>query len=184
MIRAALDELGRARVERSPDVVLADAGYWHQIQMGRLVSDGLTVLVPPDAKKRAGARPGWDRGLHAFMRRFLETDAGGDLYAKRPPMIEPTFADTKFNRRIDRFLRRGRSAARSEWRLTNAAHNPLRLWRHSTAPGGHLTAPGGHLTAPPAQSQPRTRPPTADVPDGTSAPRLSATASTQSGGSP
>ena len=41
------------------------------------------------------------------------------------------FADTKFNRRIDRFLRRGRSAARSEWRLTNAAHNLLKLWRHS-----------------------------------------------------
>jgi Transposase DDE domain len=40
-------------------------------------------------------------------------------------MIEPVFADTKFNRRVDRFLRRGRAAARSEWRLTNAAHNLL-----------------------------------------------------------
>jgi hypothetical protein len=27
-------------------------------------------------------------------------------------MIEPVFANTKFNRRIDRFQRRGRSAAR------------------------------------------------------------------------
>jgi len=27
-------------------------------------------------------------------------------------MIEPIFADTKFNRRIDRIIRRGRSAAR------------------------------------------------------------------------
>ena len=49
-------------------------------------------------------------------------------------MIEPVFADTKFNRGIDRFLRRGRAAARSEWRLTNAAHNLLKLWRHTTAP--------------------------------------------------
>jgi hypothetical protein len=49
-------------------------------------------------------------------------------------MIEPIFADTKFNRRIDRFLRRGRSAARCEWRLTNAAHNLLKLWRHTSAP--------------------------------------------------
>jgi hypothetical protein len=40
-------------------------------------------------------------------------------------MIEPVFADTKFNRRIDRFLRRGRSAARSEWRLATGAHNLL-----------------------------------------------------------
>jgi hypothetical protein len=49
-------------------------------------------------------------------------------------MIEPIFADTKFNRRTDRFLRRGRSAARSEWRLAAAAHNLLKLRRHTTAP--------------------------------------------------
>jgi transposase len=134
MIRAAQTELERAGVERAPDVVLADAGYWHQVQMERLVSEGLTVLVPPDAKKRAGARPGWDGGLYAFMRRVLATDAGGGLYGKRQTMIEPIFADTKFNRRIDRFLRRGRSAARSEWRLANTAHNLLKLWRHTTAP--------------------------------------------------
>ena len=68
------------------------------------------------------------------MRRVLDTDRGGELYAKRQAMIEPIFADTKFNRRIDRFLRRGRAAARSEWRLTNAAHNLLKLWRHTTTP--------------------------------------------------
>jgi transposase len=134
MISAARSELRRAGVEQPPDVVLADAGYWHQAQMERLVSDGMTVLVPPDAKKRAGARPGWDGGLYAFMRRVLASDAGGELYAKRQTMIEPVFADTKFNRGIERFLRRGRSAARSEWRMTNAAHNLLKLWRHTTAP--------------------------------------------------
>ena len=134
MICAAREELRRIGVEQPPGVVLADAGYWHQVQMERLLGDGLTVLIPPDAKKRAGARPGWDGGLYSFMRRVLDTDAGGALYAKRQTMIEPIFADTKFNRRIDRFLRRGRSAARSEWRMTNAAHNLLKLWRHTTAP--------------------------------------------------
>jgi transposase len=133
MICAAREELRRLGVEQPPGVVLADAGYWHQVQMERLLGDGLTVLIPPDAKKRAGARPGWDGGLYSFMRRVLDSDAGGGLYAKRQTMIEPIFADTKFNRRIDRFLRRGRSAARSEWRMTNAAHNLLKLWRHTTA---------------------------------------------------
>ena len=134
MIRAAERELRRAGIDQPPKVVVADAGYWHQVQMERLVSEGVAVVIPPDAKKREGARPGWDGGLYAFMRRVLATDAGGELYAKRQTMIEPIFADTKFNRRIDRFLRRGRSAARSEWRLTNAAHNLLKLWRHTTAP--------------------------------------------------
>jgi hypothetical protein len=133
MISAARDELRQIGVEQPPGVVLADAGYWHQIQMERLLGDGLTVLIPPDAKKRAGARPGWDGGLYSFMRRVLDSDTGGALYAKRQTMIEPIFADTKFNRRIDRFIRRGRSA-RSEWRLTNAAHNLLKLWRHTAAP--------------------------------------------------
>src|SRR5215218_1226299 len=133
MIRATEHELRRAGIEQQVEIVLADAGYWHQVQMERLLGDGHTVLIPPDAKKRAGARPGWDGGLYSFMRRVLDTDAGGELYAKRQTMIEPIFADTKFNRRIDRFLRRGRSAARSEWRLATAGHNLLKLWRHTTA---------------------------------------------------
>ena len=134
MIAAARRELARAGIEQAPEVVLADAGYWHQIQMQRLMSDGLRVLIPPDANKRKGKRPGWNGGLYAFMRRALASDQGGALYAKRQGMIEPVFADTKFNRGVDRFLRRGRAAARSEWRLSNAAHNLLKLWRHTTAP--------------------------------------------------
>ncbi len=48
-------------------------------------------------------------------------------------MIEPVFANTKFNRRIDRFQRRGRSAARSEWRLVTSTHNLLKLHKHQIA---------------------------------------------------
>ena len=98
--------------------------------MGR----GIQVLVPPDASKRTGTRPGWNGGRYAFMRRVLATETGGDLYRKRQQMIEPVFADTKFNRRIDRFQRRGRHAARTEWRLITATHNLLKLWRHTMAP--------------------------------------------------
>src|SRR5215218_7592276 len=57
MIRAAEHELRAAGVERSPDVVLADTGYWHHIQMERLLSDGLTVLLPPrrqETRRRSG----------------------------------------------------------------------------------------------------------------------------------
>src|SRR5919201_2231538 len=134
MLAAAERELRDAGVAETPEVVLADAGYWHHEQMDRIVSRGTRVLIPPDAGKRKGARPGWDGGRYAFMRRGLETDDGRDLYGKRKATIEPVFANTKFNRRIDRFLRRGRAAARSEWRLAFAAHNLLKLWRHTTAP--------------------------------------------------
>jgi len=68
------------------------------------------------------------------MRRVLGTDIGAALYAKRQELIEPVFANTKFNRRIDRFQRRGRSACRSEWRLINATHNLLKLHKHHISP--------------------------------------------------
>lgn len=48
-------------------------------------------------------------------------------------MVEPVFADTKFNRRADRFLRRGLAACNSEWRLIAATHNLLKLWRAGLA---------------------------------------------------
>jgi hypothetical protein len=41
------------------------------------------------------------------MRRVLATDRGGELYGQRQAIIEPVFANTKFNRGIDRFRRRG-----------------------------------------------------------------------------
>jgi transposase len=58
MVRATLSELDYAGITDTPAVVLADAGYWHQIQMERLMGDGLPVLIPPDANKRKGERPG------------------------------------------------------------------------------------------------------------------------------
>ena len=134
MITTAEAELAAAGVTSPPEVVLADAGYWHGDQIDELMGRGIRVLVPPDANKRRGTRPGWDGGRYAFMRNVLETDLGASLYRRRQQIIEPVFADTKFNRRIDRFLRRGRAAARSEWRLITATGNLLKLWRHTTAP--------------------------------------------------
>jgi transposase len=133
MVDAARRELAAAGVTEQPEVVVADAGYWHQPQMESIVSQGIPVLIPPDAGKRKGTRPGWDGGPYAFMRRVLETTLGNALYRKRQVTVEPVFAHTKFNRRIDRFQRRGRSACRSEWRLIAATHNLLKLHRHQTA---------------------------------------------------
>jgi Transposase DDE domain len=126
-------ELHAAGVTDTPGVLLADAGYWHQQQMERIVDQGIAVLIPPDASKRRGARPGWDGGRYAFMRRVLATEHGGGLYRRRQPMIEPVFGQTKHNRGLDRFHRRGRGAVRAEWRLITATHNRLKLHRHTLA---------------------------------------------------
>ena len=136
MVGAAWQELEAAGVTDEPEVMVADAGYWHQVQMENIVSQGIQVLIPPDAGKRKGTRPGWGGGPYAFMRRVLATELGKGLYRKRQVSVEPVFAQTKFNRRIDRFQRRGRSACRSEWRLITATHNLLKLHQHQIAAAG------------------------------------------------
>jgi hypothetical protein len=64
------------------------------------------------------------------MRRKLKTKRGRKLYAQRKITVEPVYGQIKYNRRIDRFMRRGRAAARSEWRLVTATHNLLKLHSH------------------------------------------------------
>ena len=91
---------------------------------------GIEVLVPPDGTMRDGIRPGWEHGFFDVMRQQAATDHGRQLYAKRKITVEPVYGQIKYNRRIDRFMRRGRAAAQSEWRLVTATHNLLKLHSH------------------------------------------------------
>jgi hypothetical protein len=133
MLDATQRELRAAGVNGTPDVLLADAGYWHGEQMQRIVDRGIQVLIPPDTSRRRTTRRNWDGGGYDQMRQVLATDRGSELYHKRQPMIEPVFAQMKFNRRLDRFRRRARGAVRAEWRLLTATHNLLKLHRHALA---------------------------------------------------
>jgi Transposase DDE domain len=134
MVTAALRELENAGIDQRPRTVLADAGCWHRNQIEHLLADGFQVLVPPDSMVRKDARPGWEGGMYAFMRRVLASDLGRELYIKRRHSIEPVFGQIKHNRGMTRFRRRGRAAARSEWRLIAATHNLLKLHNHWIAP--------------------------------------------------
>jgi transposase len=127
---------GQARAELEavgappPGILLADAGYWHSDQITDLRAAGTDVVVPPDGHTRR-APPQKKSPLAVGMRARLETDDGKALYRKRQRIIEPVFGQTKANRGIDRFLRRGLAACRSEWRLITATHNLLKLHRHT-----------------------------------------------------
>jgi len=133
MVKTALDELARAGVTDTPGVVLADAGYWKNDAIDALIAQGIQTLVAPDADRRKEPRPGRRGGLYDFIRRVLATDSGKDLYLKRQGIVEPVFGQVKANRGANRFLRRGRSAVKSEWRLLTATHNLLKLHRHALA---------------------------------------------------
>jgi Transposase DDE domain len=63
------------------------------------------------------------RAVRNDIYRPAAVDVRKELYGQRQTIIEPVFADTKFNRGIERFRRRGRAAVRAEWRLITATHN-------------------------------------------------------------
>ncbi|MGH2990608.1 MAG: transposase [Gaiellaceae bacterium] len=126
MVSAAERELEDAGVEERPGIVLADAGYWSNDHIDSLRERGMTPIVAPDTTRNRSRKTRLG-GYYDFMRRVLATERGSALYSKRMPMVEPVFAQIKANRRIGRFKRRGRAAARSEWRLIAATHNLLKL---------------------------------------------------------
>ena len=82
MVRATQRELA-ANGLGDPDVVLADAGYWHQRQMQQIASEGIRCSSRPTpgcAKARGRAGPA---ACTRFMRRVLATPA-------RPRPLPPT----------------------------------------------------------------------------------------------
>ena len=133
MIETAIRELEAAGVTETPGVVLADAGYWKNDAIEALCGEGIPTLVAPDADRRKEPRPGRRGGQYDFARRVLASDWGKQLYLRRQGIVEPVFGQVKSNRGANRFLRRGRSAVRSEWRLLTATHNLLKLHRHQLA---------------------------------------------------
>jgi len=133
MLETTLEQLERHGVGEQPGAVIADAGYWHTAQMQSIAERGIEVLIPPDGNMREGTRPGWENGLYERMREKLTSERGRCLYAQRKITVEPVYGQIKYNRHIDRFMRRGRAAAQSEWRLVTATHNLLKLHSHWTA---------------------------------------------------
>ena len=68
-----------------------------------------------------------------LMEQKLLTERGRKLYKLRGQTVEPVFGQIKDARGIDKFMRRGFEACRSEWSLVCATHNLLKLWRSGKA---------------------------------------------------
>jgi hypothetical protein len=137
MVTASLDELERAGIERLPEAVAADAGYWNEQHMDEVTANKrIPVLIPPDKGSRGTPRPGWTGGRYSWMRSVLASELGRRLYRKRKQTVEPLFGDTKHNSGVYRFHRRGRVKVRTEWRLLMMTHNLTKIHRHRLAAVG------------------------------------------------
>jgi hypothetical protein len=133
MLNAAERELRRAGVSARPDTVLADAGYWHQGQMERLVAAGTQVLIPPRLQPPQGKPTGMGRRPLRFhaprpgdrpWQRALPTTPTTHRAGVHQHQVQPRHRPLPPTRQIRR---------PTEWRLISATHNLLKLHKHHTA---------------------------------------------------
>jgi transposase len=134
MVTATVAELARAGIAARPETALADAQYWNEEHMDEVIANKhIQVLIPPDGSGSGKQRAGWTGGRYTMMRHVLASPLGQQLYRKRRQTIEPVFGHTRHNRGVTRFLRRGRTAVRTEWRLLMMTHNLTKLHSHHIA---------------------------------------------------
>jgi transposase len=134
MVTAVLAELEKAGVPEQPEAIAADAGYWNEHHMDEVVANKhIPVLVAPDKGSRGTPRKTWTGGRSQWMRAVLQSEHGGERYRKRRQTVEPLFGNTKHNKGVTRFLRRGRVKVRTEWRLHMMSHNLTKLHNHQIA---------------------------------------------------
>ena len=136
MLKRAEEELEGAGIGKRPKVVVADAGYFSEGNIKGTDPDGPELVVAPANDRRLAQKLAEEgpprgripRGLSAreLMERKLLTKRGRALYGLRK-VVEAVVGQVKALG--DRFMRRGRRAARSEFRLLCACHNLLKLWR-------------------------------------------------------
>jgi transposase len=155
MMRTALANAHRGGLG-TLELFALDAGYWSEDNLtapgpDRLIAPGKnrTMLAELRANGYAAGVAPPDASPADKMRHRLRTQTGAESYAQRAPTVEPVFGDTKHNRGITAFQRRGTPAADNEWKLIHASGNLRALHRHTRDLGhGSLRAIIAHHKQP------------------------------------
>lgn len=174
MITAACEELARAGIGETPQIALADAGYWNSPHIEQLAGRGIRSLVRPDADSRRTPTRIRSGPLYEQMRELLESDEGKQL------PTTPSDHRTRLRPHADHPKRRPIPTpriTRVQGRMATAHRHPRppqALAPQHEPPAG-LNRPRRLPARPPGSHQPAT---SAQQP---SQPNLYATASMQSG---
>jgi hypothetical protein len=141
MVTQAKENLATAGVDKEIGVLVGDAGYASEDNLGLEDELGVELVIAAWNRKRAG--PGDQRrprgripkGLSRTQRmdRKLRTKRGERLYRRRGGAIEPVFGQER-QRGAERFRRRGLSACNSEWRFEQTVHNLLKIGPRAGGP--------------------------------------------------
>ena len=64
------------------------------------------------------------------MKQAIDSPQGRKLYGKRMAVVEPVFANIRYNKRLDRFTLRGQAKVNTQWQLYCLVHNIEKLAHH------------------------------------------------------
>jgi hypothetical protein len=138
MIDVTQRSLADAGIAERPGKLLADAGDASEENFAALDDDDPDAYVATRNMKNAPRPRTGRRGplrkdatLVDKMDRKVSNKAGRALYRRRQQFIEPVFGQIKDARGIRGFMRRGKAASQSEWKLICCTHNLLKLDRRA-----------------------------------------------------
>jgi transposase len=130
-------------IKEKTGVALADAGYCSDDNFTKKPAGDVELLVAVQKeykqRKATAEQPPPEEPIlenlspTELMEQKLLTERGRKLYKIRGKTVEPVFGQIKDARGIEKFMRRGFEACRSEWSLICATHNLLKLWRSGKA---------------------------------------------------
>lgn len=121
-------------LDRNPNVISADAGYFSNDEIRSLEEQDVDPHVSVARQRRSRAVTPARRGripksatVRERMERKLRTKRGREIYARRKAIVEPVFGQIKEAKGIRTFLLRGLENVRREWSLICAGHNLMKL---------------------------------------------------------
>ncbi len=134
MIEATTTSLKAANITRSPRVLLADAGYCSEANLGHIGELNINALIATGRMKHNERVSESPRGRipknatrRERMARRLRTKSGRIDYARRKAIVEPVFGQMKVRQKAGHLRLRGLQGAETEWTLHSICHNLRKL---------------------------------------------------------
>jgi transposase len=116
-----------------------DTGYFSEAAVTALEGEGFDPHIATERQRHHVALPASATEPASSpatskerMRAKMGTESGRAVYAQRKTIVEPVFGQIKEVRGFRRFLLRGLTKIRGEWRLVCLTHNLLKIWRYGS----------------------------------------------------
>jgi transposase len=134
MLIELADSLTAAGITRTARTLLADAGYFSEVNVDAAAAAGIDPLLATGRLRRGKKPPPVPRGRipagltpKQRMSRKLHTKAGKRDYARRKAIVEPVFGQIKVAQGAHQLRLRGKVKAEIEWTFHLACHNFRKL---------------------------------------------------------